>query len=49
MPLSELEVEPDDPNSQLVNDYIRWFVFSPEAYDPLGGDNLGPDLLKIRK
>jgi hypothetical protein len=49
MPLSELEVEPDDSNYQTVSDYLRWFVYSPEAYAPFGGDNLGPDLLKIRK
>jgi hypothetical protein len=31
MPLSELEVEPGDPNHQMVGDYIAWFVHSPEA------------------
>jgi hypothetical protein len=31
MPLSELEMEPGNPNYQMVDDYITWFVNAPEA------------------
>ena len=31
MPLSELEVEPGNPNYRMVDDYITWFVNAPEA------------------
>ena len=31
MPLSELEVDPGNLNYQMVDDYITWFVNSPEA------------------
>ena len=30
MPLSELKVEPENPNYELVDDYTTWFVNSPE-------------------
>ena len=30
IPLSELKVEPGSPNYQMVDDYITWFVNSPE-------------------
>ncbi|MHB1033614.1 MAG: calcium-binding protein [Pirellulales bacterium] len=33
MPLSELEVEPGNPNYQMVDDYITWFVNAPEDMD----------------
>ena len=40
MPLSELKMEPGHPNHEMVDDYITWFVNSPEAgvEDGLGGD-----------
>jgi hypothetical protein len=40
MPLSELEVESGNPNHQMVDDYITWFVNVPEAGvdDDLDGD-----------
>ena len=40
MPLSELKVEPDNPNYQIVDDYVTWFVNAPQAGmdDDLGGD-----------
>jgi hypothetical protein len=31
MPLSELQVEPKNPNYQMVDDYVTWFVNAPEA------------------
>ena len=30
IPLSELKVEPGSPSYQMVDDYITWFVNSPE-------------------
>ena len=30
MPLSELKLEPNNPNYQMVDDYTTWFVNSPE-------------------
>ena len=30
MPLSELKLEPENPNYQMVDDYTTWFVNSPE-------------------
>ncbi|MHB8901178.1 MAG: SEC-C metal-binding domain-containing protein [Thermoguttaceae bacterium] len=40
MPLSELEVAPDNPSFQTVNDYITWFVNAPEddVEDGVDGD-----------
>jgi hypothetical protein len=49
VPLSELKVEPDNPNFQMVDDYITWFVYSPEAsLDPFS-DEWGPNSLEKRK
>jgi hypothetical protein len=31
MPVSELEVQQDNPNYQMVDDYITWFVNAPET------------------
>ena len=40
IPLSELKVKPDNPNYQMVDDYITWFVNAPQAGmdDDLSGD-----------
>ena len=49
MPLSELEVAPDNPNHQVVDDYITWFVNAPEASTDSFSDEWGPNLLGKRK
>ena len=49
MPLSELEVDPDNPNYQMVDDYITWFVNAPEASTDPFSDEWGPNLLGKRK
>ena len=49
MPLSELEVGLDNPNYQMVDDYITWFVNAPEASTDPFSDEWGPNLLGKRK
>ena len=49
IPLSKLKVDSDNPNYQMVDDYITWFVNAPEASTDPFTDEWGPNLLGKRK